>query len=457
MPRIVKNIFGALIARVTKSPGRSKEAMKNIILSLASKAISILSSLLIVPLTIDYVNPTQYGIWMTVSSIIGWIGFFDLGLGNGFRNRFAEARAKGDNELASMYLSTSYFFIGVIVAIVFIVIYAANAFIDWSAILNVKRTYSTELGNVFIILSAFFCFSMVARLVGTMLTADQRVGVSSMIQGGGQLLSLAAIFILTKVSKGSLTNLAIYFAGIPCVVWMLSSVVVYLTPRYSYLVPRLKNVRLSLVNDIMGLGIQFFVIHLCLILVFQIVNVVISRELGPEAVTEYNIAYKYFNILNNVAVIVLTPFWSAFTDAYQKEDYVWMQSTLSNLEKLWLVGCLVSMIMLALSQPFYRLWVGNEVEVSFLLSLAVAVYFITYNLGNIYMYLINGIGKIRIQLIVYVAFAIVAWPLMVWASRSFGLCGVVIVPSSVLLVQAILGRIQLMKLLTKSAKGIWAK
>ena len=53
--------------------------------------------LVLVPLTINYLNPTKYGIWITLSSVIGWFSFFDIGLGNGLRNRFAEAIANNDH------------------------------------------------------------------------------------------------------------------------------------------------------------------------------------------------------------------------------------------------------------------------------------------------------------------------------------------------------------------------
>ena len=202
---------------------------------------------------------------------------------------------------------------------------------------------------------------------------------------------------------------------------------------------------------------QFFVIYLCLIVIFQMLNIVISRELGPDAVTEYNIAYKYFNVLNNVVIIILSPFWSAFTDAYAKRDYPWMKRTVRSLERLWAftsVGCLV---MFALSQPFYRLWVGSDVTVATSLSLAVAVYFIVSNLGNTYMYVINGIGTIRLQLLTYVAFALVAWPFMLWAGSYFGIVGIIMVPSVAMLLQALIGKIQLSKLLNKTAHGMWVQ
>ena len=50
------------------------------------------------PLTIDFVNPTQYGIWLTLSSLLAWFSFFDIGLSLGFRNRFAQAKANGVDE-----------------------------------------------------------------------------------------------------------------------------------------------------------------------------------------------------------------------------------------------------------------------------------------------------------------------------------------------------------------------
>lgn len=52
-----------------------------------------------------------------------------------------------------------------------------------------------------------------------------------------------------------------------------------------------------------------------MLFVFQFVNIILSRLQGPEAVTQYNITYKYFNVLNMIVNIVLNPFWSAFTDA----------------------------------------------------------------------------------------------------------------------------------------------
>jgi len=137
----IKANISKLLTRYRASDTRSKEVVHNVMLATLMKVVSVVASLLIVPMTISYINPARYGIWLTLSSIIGWVNFFDLGLGNGFRNRFAEAKAHGDTLLARRLVSTTYFAISSIVVVVLMAALAANAFIDWSKVLKVSAAY----------------------------------------------------------------------------------------------------------------------------------------------------------------------------------------------------------------------------------------------------------------------------------------------------------------------------
>lgn len=436
---------------------RSRKSIINIILSFGAKGITIITQLLIVPLTINYVNPTKYGIWLTLSSIIAWIGFFDLGFGNGMRNKVAEAKAKGNIELARQYVSTTYFTIGAIVLCLLVIAQGINLFISWPNVLKVDVVYTEELRKVFAILTAFFCLNMVVKLFNSLLTADQKPGLVSCISVVGQLISLAVIYILTKVSDGSLVSLAAFYSGIPTLLILFASAYAYRFTSYKQFAPRLKSVRKGLVKDIMSIGIQFFIIYLCLLVVFQVINLVISRELGPDAVTEYNIAYKYFNIAYSVMVIILSPFWSAFTDAYHKHDVVWMKKAKRMLELVWLCEIVAVVIMIFIAPWFYSIWIGDDVSIGTVLTVAMAVYILTQSIGSVYMNLINGIGTIRIQLITYLVFAAISWPLMQYSCRSFGLVGILVAPTIVYAVQAFLGKVQIEKILAGTNKGIWSK
>lgn len=451
------NLLHILINKYSKSNKRSQDVVKNIGLSLGCKIASVLASLLIVPMTINYINATQYGIWLTISSVIGWVTFFDLGLGNGFRNRFAEAKAQGNILLCRQLTSTTYFTITIIVTIVYIVCILINSQISWSEILKIPHSYSHELSNIFIIVCTFTCLNMIANILGSLLSADQRNGVSSLISAIGQYVSLLVIFVLTKETKGSLTNLAIYYSGVPCFVLVISSIIIYSFTKYKIYRPSINCIKLSLIKKIMGLGIRFFIIYLCMIAIFQIVNVVISREIGPLGVTQYNIANKYIGMLYMVVTIAVTPFWSAFTDAYTKKDYFWMKHMVSLMQRAWLLLCAIGIVFVIASPLFYKIWLGNSVEIPIMVTVAMYILIMCQSLGAIFMQMVNGTGFLRIQTLIYISFALISWPLFTYSSRQFGLVGVIAIPALVYFIQGILAMVQIKKIINFSAEGWWIK
>jgi len=83
-----------MLSNLLSTQDRTKRAVQNIGISLFIKGGSILISFLLIPLTLDYLNPYEYGIWLTLNSVLSWVYLFDIGLGNGLRNRLAEALAK---------------------------------------------------------------------------------------------------------------------------------------------------------------------------------------------------------------------------------------------------------------------------------------------------------------------------------------------------------------------------
>lgn len=442
-------------SRFIKGSERSMAVKKNIAASFVLKCISILVSLQVVPLTISYVNSTQYGIWLTLSSIIAWLSYFDLGFAHGFRNRFAEAKAKGDIQLAREYVSTTYVVLFLLFFFVFLIAIAINYFLDWSYILNIDSIYNAELHTVFQLLTCFFCINIVASVFTTMLTADQKPALASLIQTSGQVLALICIYILSKTVPGNFSVLAVAFSGIPCLLLVIVSYVMFCKTNYKAISPSRHYVRFSLTKKIVGMGGQFFLIMISMLFIYQFINIIVSRIEGAEAVTQYNIAYKYFGVLNMSFAIVLTPFWSAFTDAYVKKDYDWMRGMVKKLERTWLL-CIPALVLMILCSSFlYQWWIGNLVHISFSLSVTMAVFVLFQTGSGVYITLINGIGKVRLQLMIYLLFAIMAIPLMNQCCALYGTEGVLIIPTIVFFLQTIIGRIQILKIINGTARGIW--
>jgi len=217
MKEKILSAFTSLNTKINKGHQRSVKAKKNILASFVIRGCNIAISLVLVPLTIHYVNPTQYGVWLTLSSIIGWFTFFDIGFGNGLRNKFAEAIAKGDHELARIYLSTTYAILSMIIAFVLIVFFCVNPFLNWASILNAPRGMAGELSTLALLVFVFFCLQFVLQLITTIITANQQPAKASFFNFLGSLFSLTIIFILTKTTAGSLIYLGLALGVTPSI------------------------------------------------------------------------------------------------------------------------------------------------------------------------------------------------------------------------------------------------
>ena len=408
----ITSLCSAVKTKLNHGHNRSVNAKKNIIGLVLIKGASILINLFLVPLTINYINPTKYGIWITLTSIIGWFSFFDIGFGHGLRNKFAESVAKGEYETARIYVSTTYFILAVLVGILLAIFLVINPILDWVVILNTSRSMANELSLLALILFTFFCIQFVLQLITTVMTANQDPAKASLLQLLGSALSLILIFVVTKTTSGNLIYLGIIVSACPVLILIVSSLWFY-KHEYRMYAPSIKHIKLSHGRNLMGLGIKFFIIQIGAVIFFQTDNIIISQLFGPEEVTVFNITFKLFSIIIMLFSIIVAPLWSAFTDAYTKSDFVWINSTFAKVKNVWLIFVACTIVILITSPIIIRLWVGENVKVPFMLSVAMCMYVIAITWQSIHVYFLNGIGKIQIQLYLVIISGLINIPLAI--------------------------------------------
>lgn len=431
-------------------------ARKNIIGSFANKGLSIFINLALVPITIGYLDTFMYGLWLTLSSIVAWVSYFDMGLGHGFKNKMAEAIAHEDVTLIKQYVSTTYITFAIIFSLVIIGASISNLYLDWSSILNISQTYGSIVRNTVSVIIITMGVSQVLNIINNILIAYQRSALAAFLTTVGQLIALIVILILTMLPNKSIVYISLAFTCAPIIVSLIASIYLFNT-RFSNIRPSFNQIKFRLIGDILGLGGKFFVIQLSMLIIFQMVNFILTRVLGPEAVTQYNVAYKYFSILQMIFMIILSPYWVAFTDAYTKRDFAWLEKTSRQIHRVFLSVVCIEMLLLVFAPIGFKIWVGDKVMIGWGLSVAMAVYIVTLSYSNMYMIFINGIGKVFLQSLIYLVFALISIPISIYACRHLGLVGILMVLSSVYLVQAIVAKIQIKKLISQTARGIWNK
>ncbi len=410
------------------------------------------------PLTLDYVNSTQYGIWLALSSIVGWFSFFNIGLTNGLRNKFAEAKALGDDSGAQTYVSTTYATLILIFSAVWIIFLVINPLLDWAKILNVPAEMRAEVSMLAVIVFTYFCLQFILKIITTLIVADQQPAKSSLIDLLGQVISMLFIFVLIKTTEGSLIKLGWALCLSPIIV-LIGANIFFFRKKYYIYRPLISKIDFSQSKSLFNLGLTFFIIQIASLIQYQSANIIIAQGFGTEEVTSYNVVYRYFNVIGMAFGIFLAPFWSAATDAFFKNDIPWIKKAITRYLQLGILLLCGGGIMLLFSEQVYQLWLQDKVDIDFTLSLWGYIFICSFTFASIFVNFLNGISALKIQFwaslispVIYVAVALllinyygVGVHALFIASLVANINGIIIAP------------IQYYLIVYKKKKGIWLR
>lgn len=401
---------------------RSTLIYKNILLSFFIKGGSILVSFLMVPMIVSNLGSERYGLWVTLTSTIAWFSFFDIGFSNGLRNLFAEAKACGDRIKAVELISTTYIVLIVVFGSLMLVFCSFYTRIQWSDIFNYNFYSNDYLRTLVLLIFSSICVQGVFQTIGVILSADQKPAFTNFINFLGQALVFLSVWILFKSESESLLELAIVVVVSPILIYILFTLILFSTEYKDYR-PRLRCFKISHVGALFGLGSKFFAIQVGSLFLFQTSNIIVSNVLGNDQVAILNIAFKYFSVLTMVFHIVMSPYWSAITQALSKKEYSWIFNTINELRMYWL-GVVVLGIVMLFSGPYWiGLWLKSQIIIPWEIYVMVLLQTLLSTLMSVNITVLNGLGRVNTQfkltLLLSIPFVVVAY----YTTRLFGLSG----------------------------------
>ncbi len=303
-----------------------------------------------------------------------------------------------------------------------------------------------------------FLSQFLLKLITSIVNADQRPSLNGALSLIVNSVTLLVVFLLSKYAEPSLMLFGLVSSAIPVIVFLAASLFLF-KGHYENISPTFRAINFRYSSSLVKLGMQFFVIQISSLIVFTTDNIIISQLYGPEQVVIYNIAYKYFYMVPLVFNVMLAPFWSAFTEAYVKQEYDWIKNSVKKLVIVWALLSFAAILMILLSDFVYKIWVGENIKVPFMLSVFTGLFVIIANWNNIFSYFINGVGKVRIQLYYSIIIAILNIPLSIFLAKNIGLgiTGVMVSTNLCLIFASVWSPIQYRKLVSGTAKGIWNK
>ena len=97
--------------------------------------------------------------------------------------------------------------------------------------------------------------------------------------------------------------------------------------------------------------------------------------------------------------------------------------------------------------------------IPFAISFGWAIFIAIQSFSMIYMHFINGVGKVKLQMIVLIAMAFLNIPLSIFLAKNVGMgvSGVIFATNIAVFINSILMSVQYRKIIFKNAVGIWNK
>jgi len=360
------------------------------------RGLSVIISLLYVPIVLGFLDQEQYGIWVTLITLANWIRVFDLGIGGGMRLKLSEAIALNQYSQGRIYISTTYGIIGGVFILILVLFYFINPKLNWQSILNTSIITQYELIQISTVSITFIVIGFILQTVSLVYLADGNSAAGAIIQ---LLISSIILVLVWFASKwavhGNLLLLAWIATGTPVLVYAVVSVYTFLV-KYPHFRPSIKLIKINETGNLISLSLQVLVSSVTFMILYGSIPIIIAHLFSPNEVTIFNIAYSIYNVPIMVIGLVSAPFLPLVTLAYTKQDYMWIRDMLKKLNVVSLIIAGGTIIMIIISPWIFHIWIGDKVEIPFMLSVSIGIYAIISTLQTPFSTFTNGTGKIKI-------------------------------------------------------------
>ena len=305
----------------------SRILLSNSIGAFLVKGAGLLVSMISIPAYIGYFGEaTVLGVWYTILSVITWIDFFDLGIGNGLRNNLTKCLAENDWSAAKELISSAYVIIGILSVLLIGIGNLLIGIVNWNHVLNISgailsgRVLETAIKRIFFgVVLHFFL-----KLISSVIYALQKSVLNNLISMIGNVLRLVFVLVAPKSTpEENLLAIANAYTFFACIPYLVASVIIF-TTKYRTMAPSLGWYRKEAAGKVMQIGGIFFICQILYMLLINTNDLCITYFAGPENTAEYTIYFKLFSVIGTLAQLALTPVWSMVTKALYEKSYTWL-------------------------------------------------------------------------------------------------------------------------------------
>ncbi|WP_428330045.1 lipopolysaccharide biosynthesis protein [Mucilaginibacter sp.] len=418
---------------------RNIRLLLQLLLSFGYKGLSMILSFAIVPLSINLLGANEYGLWLTIFSFVNFFLFFDLGLGNGLKNKITISLANNDIKSTRAYISTGYFVFAALSLVLILLLISVISVIDMNSFLNTSGISGPKVKQAMLIVGITIITSFTLNFVYNISAAQQKISFANlgMVLNNG-IAVLVLIYLNISKTPISITVMAIITASALILSMLITNVAFF--RRNPGLIPSVKDFRSDLLKSTLKLSTGFFIVQIQVIIISFTDTIIINKYLGNYEVTRYNLVYKLFNAVIILLSLVSMPLWTVFTEAFEKKDNLWIKNVFKRFNYTILIATVVFILLGVFINPVLYIWTHHNYQIPALLITGMIIYHVAYAWNYNYSVFLNSISAIKVQLPYLIITSILNIPLCIYFIHlGLGSAGVVIASAICVLPFSIFG------------------
>lgn len=426
---------------------RTRFARWGSIATLSTRGVTVATSLVLLSVLARRLAPEEFGLFAVLTSIVMLSGSMDFGLANGLRNRLASLVAdSSESDTARRYCYAAIYVLAALAVVVVAAIAASASVIPWAWLFNIESHEFAQAARWGLPV-VFGLMSMNVPLLvgGAGLYAYQESHRKALYDGATAVAAalLAAGMALTGAGFNAICM--IYF-GAYTAGGLLGLIVFLVGRRWRPLVLSGSEIA-DCVRQLLASSVSFWLLSLSAAVLVAAGPFMAGRTIGLEAAGHFGLVQRLFMFLITVQQAILLPFWSAFTHAAASSDWQWVRNTLRWLVVKTVGGVAVAAVTLVMSaELILRIWAGRSLQVSTLAGL-MAVWAIVYAWTSVYSVCLNGLGRLKGQVVCSCLGAVLVPVMCEYLGPRFGTTGIAIPLIVGLLPLAILAPLEYLEVL----------
>lgn len=413
------NSFRTYDSTDSEASTRIKRIKLAALTSVVSKLVTVAIQLIAMPLAIQALGPDKFAVYAIITSIIGWVGISNLGVGPLLTVRVAEAKALGKTQIETILLSSALFPVSIIVITVGVLGCLLFTLLPASSIIGTNIStldeWTIRAGSLLLL------FLVLLHVI---------LSVFEAVQAGYQ----QQYKFNNWISLGNLVSLVCLLCFIRLIPnLLLLIVIIYVPPLFArsfnitstlkqnpHLLSCQNNFDWLLSKELLMNGFTITLVTLGSFINQQFPIILVGHSSNSSYSSGFAFCLNIFVLLFGMLSMVATPLWPAVADSVARGEAKWAQSAYKRFIIAGSLYAITICLLLAVGgSSFISFMTTNRINVEPRLMIVLGVYFFLASWEYLHYMMLIGLNNIKIPAILYIIRSVLFLSLANWLNARY--------------------------------------